>query len=802
MPAADSSTAPAGELAAPAADGAELAVVQAAPEAADTSMATSAAAAEPTAAARRPPQTLLEPMAKQRRLSMEVGAIEHVDELPNPWSECSVPQVLDDVDEGFDGWGFDGNYDDSPLTLTDEQVQVGKLRELSQMESFKIYRTATRKEASDCKHITTRWEVQMRHDKDKRPFARCRFVAREFRRGDPRDDIFAPASSAITSRIVALKAQKRRGYIRFTLDASNAFFHAPCLEKCSVDPPAEWLEQWVKKGGNPDVVWILERELYGRRVAPCRWTTWFAQQLVGIGMQQCPEAPWVFQHGSRDLTLEVHMDDGHGCGDPEDVEWFIRALSDTVQLKESVLHKNGDTYEHLKRIFEVGVDETKVRANPRYAEKMGKILGLTTCTPVSSPMVDSFPEEIEAAIPLVGALVTTYRAAVGLALYIAPDRPDMQNAARHISRYMSAPTDLNMIQVKRLCRYLLGTKGYYIRIPTIGDCSVLKAYSDSNHAGCLQTRRSTSCGAFVLGGAALFGFSRTQKPLALSSAESEWYGAADTASEGIFLCSVLNFVGIRCSLEVFMDSSAALAMTKRIGVGRVRHVDSRTLWLQTGSERGLFVTTKIDGQHNLADLGTKNHSGPRLRSLLEMLGMGGVTIRGVAREVQSVERLTRDDFKKLLWLATLMESAVRASGVDTDGQWNLAAGAQTPLNNDWSFEVFVLLMIFSWILIGCACGGLAAVLWRSTPCRSGRAALLTWLAPCAHLQTTSTGTNQWQLRRTCVTCGVVVLTEDTPKNLERKARQETSSSATVLPPTSAEPLAPAADEAIQAKKQQ
>jgi hypothetical protein len=168
---------------------------------------------------------------------MEVGAIEHVDELPNPWSEFSVPKELDEVDDGLDGWGFDGNYDDSPLTLTDEQVQVGKLRELSQMESLKIYKTATREEASDCKHITTRWEVQMRHDKDKRPVARCRFVAREFRRGDPRDDIFAPASSAITSRIVALKAQKRRGYIRFTLDASNAFFHAPCLEKCSVDPP-------------------------------------------------------------------------------------------------------------------------------------------------------------------------------------------------------------------------------------------------------------------------------------------------------------------------------------------------------------------------------------------------------------------------------------------------------------------------------------------------------------------------------------------------------------------------------------
>ena len=94
------------------------------------------------------------------------------------------------------------------------------------------------------------------------------------------------------------------------------------------------------------------------------------------------------------------MDDGHGCGKLEDVEWFIRALGETVQLKEAVAHRSGDTYEHLKRVFEVGSLETHIRSNPRYVDKMADILGLMSCNTVSSPLIDPTPEELEGGVPL------------------------------------------------------------------------------------------------------------------------------------------------------------------------------------------------------------------------------------------------------------------------------------------------------------------------------------------------------------------------------------------------------------------
>ena len=82
----------------------------------------------------------------------------------------------------------------------------------------------------------------------------------------------------------------------------------------------------------------------------------------------------------------------------------------------------------------------------------------------------------------------------------------------------------------------------------------------------------------LCGGCLLADNSKNIVPLSLSSAESEYYGAVTTASDGIFVWEVLKFCGFENVKHVlYMDSSAALAMTNRIGVGRVRHIDSRLL---------------------------------------------------------------------------------------------------------------------------------------------------------------------------------------------------------------------------------
>eukprot|EP00974_Lingulodinium_polyedra_P120302 11174482-Lingulodinium_polyedra.AAC.1 len=56
-------------------------------------------------------------------------------------------------------------------------------------------------------------------------------------------------------------------------------------------------------------------------------------------------------------------------------------------------------------------------------------------------------EDLEAAVPLTDpAGISLYRSCVGVALYIGPDRPDIQNAVRYLARFLSAPTALILAQ--------------------------------------------------------------------------------------------------------------------------------------------------------------------------------------------------------------------------------------------------------------------------------------------------------------------------------------------------------------------
>ena len=74
----------------------------------------------------------------------------------------------------------------------------------------------------------------------------------------------------------------------------------------------------------------------------------------------------------------------------------------------------------------------------------------------------------------------------GRAIYLSADRPDIQYCAKEINRWMSAPTDLSLTALKRLCR-----------LP-FQQATHVDVYSDTDWAGCVNTRKSTSGGPWAL----------------------------------------------------------------------------------------------------------------------------------------------------------------------------------------------------------------------------------------------------------------------------------------------------------------
>ena len=95
---------------------------------------------------------------------------------------------------------------------------------------------------------------------------------------------------------------------------------------------------------------------------------------------------------------------------------------------------------------------------------------------------------------------TLYRACAARCNFLGLDRPDIQYAAKEVSRGMANPTVSNMIDLKRVGRYLKrfprAAFMYLHQLPL----EVIRVYSDSNWAGCVKTRKSIQGGAAMLGG--------------------------------------------------------------------------------------------------------------------------------------------------------------------------------------------------------------------------------------------------------------------------------------------------------------
>ena len=114
-------------------------------------------------------------------------------------------------------------------------------------------------------------------------------------------------------------------------------------------------------------------------------------------------------------------------------------------------------------------------------------------------------------------------------------------------------------------------------------------------------------GAVIMAeGMRLHAHSRGQSSVALSSCEAEVMAASEGIKEALLLQEVLMFVGLgHYEIEIKVDSSAAHAFFHRRGVGRMKHIDSRILWLQDLIAAGGVRVKKIPRTGRNVDAYTK-----------------------------------------------------------------------------------------------------------------------------------------------------------------------------------------------------
>ena len=174
-------------------------------------------------------------------------------------------------------------------------------------------------------------------------------------------EFFSPATAHAASRVIDTLALSLN-LVTWTLDVSNAFFHATEDEQIFVEPPLEWLETFWQENPDRDVRWRCRKILYGRRKGPRAWTTHAANCLRDLGAEQSDMAPQFFvkrgASAQQSVFMELHMDDFHVAGATTEGSVFIESLRGMFMLKVEGPHLPGCEYTHLKRrrmVFAEGV---------------------------------------------------------------------------------------------------------------------------------------------------------------------------------------------------------------------------------------------------------------------------------------------------------------------------------------------------------------------------------------------------------------------------------------------------------------
>ena len=199
------------------------------------------------------------------------------------------------------------------------------------------------------------------------------------------------------------------------------------------------------------------------------------------------------------------------------------------------------------------------------------------CNPAKTPVEVGTKLTKKGEEPLVDS--TYFKQIVGSLRYLTCTRPDISYAVGLISRFMESPNQYHMQVAKRIMRCLKGTQNYGLFYSSTDNC----ALSDSDWAGDLDDKKSTTGSCFTLGSATCSWLSKKQYTVALSTCEAEYIAAASSACQAIWLTSLLSQMHTppKGTLKIFVHNKSAINLAKNpVAHGRSKHIDIKFHFLR------------------------------------------------------------------------------------------------------------------------------------------------------------------------------------------------------------------------------
>ena len=397
------------------------------------------------------------------------------------------------------------------------------------------------------------------------------------------------------------------------MDVKSAFLNGDLVEVVYVSQPPGFTAD-----GREREVYRLHKALYGLRQAPRAWNAKLDASLTSLGFTRSITEHGVYARGTVDaqLIVGVYVDDLVIAGaEQQEVHRFKQEMKELFSMSDLGL---------LRYYLGLEVKQDRGRttiSQAAYASKLLEKAGMAGCNPVRAPMEarcqlskDSKEEPVDA---------TFYRSIIGSLRYLVHTRADITFAVGFLGRFMEAPTSDHLAAVKHLLRYIAGTLNHGL-VYRHGDGEQLVGFSDSDHAGDVDDRKSTSGVLFLLGDSPISWQSVKQKVVATSSCEAEYIAAATAASQGVWLArlhaELLNQPVAPVTLLI--DNKSAISLCKNpVMHDRSKHIDLRYHFIRDCVEKGLIIVEYIGTSKQKADILTKPLGRVRFQELRDMIGI-------------------------------------------------------------------------------------------------------------------------------------------------------------------------------------
>lgn len=370
----------------------------------------------------------------------------------------------------------------------------------------------------------------------------------------------------------------------------------------------------------------LLRPLYGLRQSARHWHKKLLRVLQDrLSMSQCDVDQAVFFRVEKNslIAMGVHVDD-------------LTVITSGIELMDEVktnLRKDFEITDEgpIHWILGFAVERNREArtlslSQVSYIDSIIRCFNLEDAKPVTTPMEPavhlSATQSPQTAAEAAEMRDVPYREAVGSLMYASlGTRPDITYAVSILSRFSENPGRAHWDAVKRVFRYLSGTKNLKL---TYGAAQFdLVGYSDAD-GSMHEDRKAISGYAFLIDGGAVSWASKRQEIISLSTTESEYVAIVHASKEALWLRSLIGqvFAPFNAPVPLMSDNQSAIALTQDHQYhARTKHIDIRFHFIRWVVQDKKIKLVYCSTEDMVADTLTKALSSPKVKHFAHALGL-------------------------------------------------------------------------------------------------------------------------------------------------------------------------------------